>query len=398
MATAHPVLCTPGSGSILANRTMNDRLRHLPPYPSVVLAEQRRLLREKGRRVFDFGTGDPADPVPEAFERALIAALPEASQHPGVAGLPELRLAVADYLHQRFGVRMDPDREILPTLGSKEALFHLPMSLVQVPSDKDLVLYGEPGYPVYEIAALFAEAWTYALPLVPQTGFCMDPDLVPEATLRRAAVVFLNHPHNPTGRCLRDDLFARWIAAREEFGFVLVSDECYADLWFDGPRPRSLLEFGTKGCLVVHSLSKRSGMAGYRSGFLAGDADLLAHYGRFRVAMGTTPQAFVQAASAMAWRDQEHVELRRVAYARKRRLLLDHFARIGLQAHGEAGPFLWLEVPSDSDDVDYAARCFEHGILVARGSFFGANQQRFVRVALLPSLDDCGQALDLWPR
>ena len=123
-------------------------------------------------------------------------------------------------------------------------------------------------------------------------------------------MVFLNYPHNPTGFLLEPAMFEKWVAASEEYGFVLVSDECYVDLHYEGPRPRSLLEFGRKGCLALHSLSKRSGMTGYRSGFLAGDPELVSTYRRFRASMGTTPQEFVQRAATLAWTDTDHVQQR----------------------------------------------------------------------------------------
>lgn len=378
---------------------MNERLRKLPTYPMEQLAVWKRQLEAAGTRVFDFGTGDPREPTPAILQQALKDGLQAVSQYPPTAGTAALRTAVAGYLRRRFAVTVDPEREVLATLGSKECLFHLPMTFVQVPSDKDLVLYGEPAYPVYEIGALFAEAWTYAVPLGVGNGYAMDPDLVPEAVLRRAAVVFLNYPHNPTGFCLPDALFRRWIELREEFGFVLVSDECYVDLVYEGARPRSLLEFGTKGCLAVHSLSKRSGMTGYRSGFVAGDPDLIATYRRFRASMGTAPQEFVQAAATLAWNDTAHVEQRLQVFADKRRILLDLCRQRGLRVHGStAGLYLWVEVPADVTDVEYAAQLREAGIVVAPGSFFGAGQERFVRLALVPTADECRAAAAAWPR
>jgi aspartate/methionine/tyrosine aminotransferase len=235
-------------------------------------------------------------------------------------------------------------------------------------------------------------------------GYAMDPDLVPEAVLRRAAVVFLNYPHNPTGYCLPDALFRRWVELREEYGFVLVSDECYVDLCYEGPRPRSVLEFGKKGCLAVHSLSKRSGMTGYRSGFVAGDPELIATYRRFRASMGTAPQEFVQAAATVAWTDTGHVEQRLQVFAEKRRILLAMCQERGLKVHGStAGLYLWVEVPQRDSDVDYAARLREAGILVAPGSFFGpvregGGQERFVRLALVPTADECRAAAAAWPK
>lgn len=378
---------------------MNERLQKLPPYPMLRLAAWTRELAARGVRVLDFGTGDPREPTPPFLREAMIAAVGAVSQYPRTEGTPELCAAIAGYLQRRFCVQALAEAEVLPTFGSKEALFHLPMTFVQVPSEKDLVLYGEPAYPVYEIGALFAEAWTYAVPLALQNGYAMDPELLPETVLRRAAVVFLNYPHNPTGFGLSPDLYERWVAAREEYGFVLVSDECYADLYYEGARPHSLLEFGRKGCLAVHSLSKRSGMTGYRSGFLAGDRELIATCRRFRASIGTTPQEFVQAAAAVAWADDEHVAARRAVFGEKRAILLAAFRERGLAVHGsQAGLYLWLEVPASTTDLDYAARLREGGIVVAPGSFFGKGQERFVRLALVPTVDECRAAATAWPR
>ncbi|HEX6810186.1 MAG TPA: aminotransferase class I/II-fold pyridoxal phosphate-dependent enzyme [Planctomycetota bacterium] len=377
---------------------MNDRLRRLQTYPMEQLRVWRQQLASSGVRVFDFGAGDPREPTPAILQKALCSAVTDSSPYPPTAGTPALRQAAASYLQRRFKAKVDPETEVLATLGSKECLFHLPMTFVEVPSDKDLVLYGEPAYPVYEIAALFAEAWTYPVPLGPDNGYAIDPDGLPESVLRRASVVFLNYPHNPTGCGLSDELFRRWVAVREEYGFVLVNDECYADLHYEGKAPRSLLEFGRKGCLAVHSLSKRSGMTGYRSGFVAGDAELIATYRRFRASMGVAPQEFVQAAATAAWNDAKHVDERVAVFAAKRKVLLELCKQRGLRVHGGmAGLYLWVEVPADTSDVDYAARCRDAGIVVAPGSFFGKGQDRFVRLALVPTLEECKAAAAIWP-
>jgi LL-diaminopimelate aminotransferase len=378
---------------------VNERLQKLPTYPMEQLAGWKAELVRRGVPVFDFGTGDPREPTPELLRKAMVDGIAAVSQYPPTGGTKALRTAAAGYLKRRFGVAVDPEHEVLATLGSKEALFHLPMTFVQVPSDKDLVLYGEPAYPVYEIAALFAEAWTYAVQLTVHNGYAMDPDALPESVLRRASVVFLNYPHNPTGFLLPDALFERWVQVREEYGFVLVSDECYVDLGYEGPRPKSLLQFGKKGCLAVHSLSKRSGMTGYRSGFVAGDQELIARYRRFRASMGTAPQEFVQAAAQVAWTDDAHVEQRLRTFAKKREVLIAMCKQRGLAVHGSrAGLYLWIEVPEGVRDVDYAARCREVGIVVAPGSFFGKGQERFVRLALVPTIEECQQAAARWPQ
>ena len=378
---------------------MNERLRKLPTYPMEQLAAWKQQIAQRGLPVFDFGTGDPREPTPEPLRRALHDGLAAVSQYPPTRGTAALRTAVAGYLSRRFGVTVDAEREVMATLGSKECLFHLPMTFVQVPSDKDLVLYGEPAYPVYEIGALFAEAWTYPVPLGAHNGYAMDPDALPESVLKRASVVFLNYPHNPTGCCLPDALWKRWVEARDEYGFVLVSDECYVDLHYEGARPKSVLQFGRKGCLAVHSLSKRSGMTGYRSGFVAGDAELIATYAKFRASMGTAPQEFVQAAATLAWRDEAHVAERVATFAAKRRVLLELCGTRGLKVHGsQAGLYVWLEVPAGTDGVAYAQRCREVGIVVAPGAFFGKGQERYVRLALVPTVEECRQAAAIWPQ
>ena len=378
---------------------MNQRLRNLQTYPMLKLEQRKQELLARGARIFDFGTGDPKEPTPAAIRAAFQHSVPEVSQYPSVSGKPAMRRAAAGYLRRRFGVSIDPDRELLPTQGSKEAIFHLPMTFVEIPSEKDLVVYGVPAYPVFEIGALFAEAWTYELHLHAGNHYLMDPDDLPEDAKRRAALVFLNYPHNPTGQELPAELFAKWVKAREEYGFILVSDECYADLWYGKTAPRSVLEFGREGCLAVHSLSKRSGMTGYRSGFVAGDPDLIEQYRRFRAGMGVAPTDPVQAASEVAWNDGEHVAVRREVFGAKRRLLAEEFARLGLKVYpGTATLFLWVEAPPGRRGEDYAAELLEHGILVSPGSFYGSGQERFFRVALVPSLDECREALRLWPR
>ncbi len=377
---------------------MNERLRNLPTYPMVRLDALKAEVEARGQTVHDFGTGDPVEPTPGFIREAFMAGMPAVSQYPKVVGLPGMRRAAAGYLQRRFGVEVDPDRELLPTQGSKEAVFHLPMVLLEPGSSRNVVVYGVPAYPVFEIGALFAEAEVHEVALGPDNRYLMDPDAIPSDVLARAAVVFLNYPHNPTGQLMPAELFERWVAARERHGFVLVSDECYVDLYY-GEAPRSVLEFGRAGCVAVHSLSKRSGMTGYRSGFLAGDADVLASCRRFRAGMGVAPTDPVQAAAEVAWNDGDHVAERRAVFARKREILLDLFADVGLEVYpGTAGLFLWVAVPPGQTDTGYAELLLQRGILVSPGSFFGAGQEGFIRLALVPSAEQCEETAKLWPR
>ena len=378
---------------------MNERLRALKPYPMVRLDQLKDQALAQGLTIYDFGTGDPREPTPALIREACANGLDEVSQYPKVTGLPEMRAAAAGYAKRRFGVELDPDSQILPTQGSKEAVFHLPMVFVDPSSDKNVVVYGEPAYPVFEIGSDFAEAETHAMQLSPDNSYLLDPDEVGEEVLARAALVFLNYPHNPTGQLMPAAMFEKWIAARAEHGFVLASDECYIDLFYGDEVPRSILEFGTEGCIAMHSLSKRSGMTGYRSGFLAGDAELLAFYRRFRAGMGVAPTDMVQRAAAVAWADPDHVEERRLLFRSKRQVFVDLFAELGLEVWDDPSTlFLWVRVPEGKTDMGYVEELLGHGILCSPGSFFGSGQEGFFRLALVPSVDECRQAAALWPR
>jgi len=379
---------------------VNESLQNLPTYPMVQLSAWSQQIVDGGLELFDFGTGDPREPTPSILRQAMIDGIDEVSQYPPTPGTKELRDAVCGYMQRRFGLSLDADEEVVATFGSKEALFHLPMTFVHAGSARDVVVYGEPAYPVYRIGALFANATPHAVILGPDNGYQLDPDALPAGLLSRTAMVILNYPHNPSGYKLRDDLYERWVELQREHGFVLVSDECYADLNYKGEMPKSLLEFSRAGCLAVHSLSKRSGMTGYRSGFVAGDPALIATYRRFRASMGTAPQSFVQAAAQLAWTEDQHVQDRLRVFADKRDVLVEMAAARGLKVHGsEAGLYLWLEIPATAaDDVAYATRCREQGILVAPGSFFGEGQDRFVRLALVPTLAQCKVAAERWPQ
>ena len=377
---------------------MNQQLRELKTYPMLRLDELKKTAIAAGLTIYDFGTGDPREPTPGFIREACQAGLAEVSQYPKIIGLPEMRRAAAGYVEQRFGQTLDPDTEILPTQGSKEAIFHLPMVVVDPASSRRRVVYGEPAYPVFEIGALFASAEAHPVVLNPGNSYLMDPATVGADVLRGTALVFLNYPHNPTGQLMPEESIRAWVSARDEYGFVLVSDECYADLYYDEP-PRSLLEFGREGCLAVHSLSKRSGMTGYRSGFVAGDAELIQWYARFRAGMGLAPTDMVQEAAIAAWSDADHVVERRDLFRAKRQVFLDLFTELGLSVYpGSSTLFLWVEVASGMTDYAYVEHLLKKGILCSPGSFFGEGQEAFFRLALVPNLEQCKKAAALWPR
>jgi acetylornithine aminotransferase len=355
-------------------------------------------LRHAGREVFDFGIGDPREPTPAFIVDKLRESVPAVSQYPRVAGTPALRAAAAGYLARRFGVRLDPETQILPSAGAKEAIFHLAACLIDPQSDRRLVLYPDPGYPIYERGAVFAGGEPRAIPLSRDNGFLVDVRRLPDSLLSRTAILWICSPHNPTGSVMPPTFLRAIAEAAERHGFVVASDECYADVYAE-EKPASFLEVSTSRVVVFHSLSKRSGMTGMRSGFMAGDAALIGALRRFRPSIGTASPDFIQAAAAEAWNDDVHVAERRSVFSKKRALLLDTVQTLGLEVvASEAGLYLWIAVPTDHrDDAAYAeALAKSTGIIVQPGSYLGASGRGFVRLSLSPTLEECRRAADIW--
>jgi succinyldiaminopimelate transaminase len=362
-------------------------------YPFVKLEQAKRRLAASGVELIDFGKGDPRERTEPMIRRALADSLAEISTYPLAEGLPELRAAVAGWCERRFGVRLDPDTEIVPTYGSKEAIFLLAQIVVDREGDKSLVVTTQPGYPVPDRGATFAGAEVEQLPLLEENSFLIDLDAVPDDVWERAAIVWLNYPNNPTGAVAPLDFLQRAAELSREHDFLLACDEAYSELWFEAP-PRSALEVREHGNVVVfNTLSKRSSMTGYRSGFVAADAEMIAALKQYRPSVGTAPQEFVQRASVVAWNDEAHVERTRDAYRRKRDALIPTLERKGLRIAGgrAATMFLWIEVPAD----DFAERLLEQGIIVSPGAFFGAAGEGYFRIALVPTEEECRRAADI---
>ncbi len=363
---------------------------------SVELDERRRALAAAGRRLFDFGLGDPLEPTPPFIREALRAAVPEVSQYPSAFGTPALRAAAAGYLGRRFGVRVDPEAQVLACAGAKEAIFHLPLAFAGDPARRKVVM-PDPGYPTYEVGARFAGLEPVKAPLTAARRFLLEPEDVGEAVLRETLIFWISYPHNPTGAEAPRDYLRRVGEAARRYGFIVASDECYADIYFGAP-PASMLELQQENVVAVHSCSKRSGMTGYRSGFLAGDPDLIRTLRALRSHPGVTSPAFVAAAAAAAWADDAHAAERRELFRRKRDRFLRFFAERGLTADAsDATLYLWVRVPAGHDSASYALRLLEAGIVVAPGTAFGAGEG-YVRVALVPTLEECEDAIREWTR
>jgi succinyldiaminopimelate transaminase len=371
-------------------------LRATATYPFVRLNEAAADRRARGLEVIDLGMGDPREPTDPAILQALRDGVRERMGYPAAVGLPELRQAVAGWVSRRFGVALDPDTQVIPTLGSKEAIFSFAQVVLDAEAGRDTVVVTEPGYPVPGRGAAFTGARVVELPLREENGFLPDVEAVPADLWERTAVMWLNSPNNPTGAVASRGFLERLARLAREHGFVLASDEAYSELWFDEPPPSALELDDLNGVVAFNTLSKRSSMTGFRSGFVAGDAELVAALKRFRPNVGTAPQEFVQRASVVAWGDEEHVAHARAAYGRKRTLLLDVLRRKGIRdAGGPATMYLWIAVPEGETSESHAASLLDHGILVTPGSYLGASGEGYVRYALVPTEDECARAAEI---
>ncbi len=370
----------------------NPNLLTLPTYPTVAIDRIRDQLLAEGRTVYDFGTGDPIEPTPAFIRDALTSSVPDNCRYPTVRGEPGVRRAFASYAQRRLGVTLDPETQVLPTSGSKEAVFHMPLLCIDPHAPDRGVIYPDPGYSVYHRGAVLAGGLPCPQPL--SGDYIQRPWELPREVLRDARLLWINTPHNPSGAVMsKADLRRTWEVCREH-DILLVSDECYLDVWFDEP-PASILQVADEGVLALFSLSKRSGMTGYRSGIVAGDAQAIAALRALRTNPGLAPQDFVNAAAAAAWGDDAHAEERRLAFGEKRRLLTDLFSSVGLEVTASTASFyVWVRAPGGDGDA-FARHLLKAGVLTNPGSFFSVTPagRDHVRFALVPDLAGCREAV-----
>ncbi|MGI9611134.1 MAG: aminotransferase class I/II-fold pyridoxal phosphate-dependent enzyme [Acidimicrobiia bacterium] len=371
---------------------VNPILAAMGEYPLAEIQMRARELREAGRPLVDFSIGDPREPTPQFVRDALTSSVPEVSQYPTTAGLPELREAIADYLNRRFGVLVDAATQIIPTTGSKEGIFHAPFAFVE-PGAGHGVVYGTPGYPVYERGARFAGAHLDPIPL--SGDFVLRATDISDQAWERARLVWSCSPHNPTGSVTSLDELTGLLKRSRAEGALFLSDECYVDVYEDDP-PGSVLQVAgadLEGTLAFYSCSKRSGMTGYRSGAIIGDAEAIAALITLRSSAGVAPPEFVQAAAVAAWSDDEHAADRREIFAAKRATLRRAFDELGLPVvASRAALYMWVEV---GDDLAVTGRLLEHGVVVSAGRAFGHGGEGYIRLALVPTVEECEYAVDV---
>jgi succinyldiaminopimelate transaminase len=385
--------------------TSNPVLDELGGYPLARLQDLAEQLRESGEVVHDFSIGDPDEPTPRFVRDALVAAIGPVSRYPTAAGRPALRRAVVDWLRRRHGITggIDPDVHVVPSAGSKEAIFHLPLAMVDPGGERRHVLFGTPGYPVYDRGTRFAGGRSDPEVLTAEGGWRLDLAAMDPARLDRACVAWLNYPHNPTGATVDVGWLREQVAVARTHDVLLCSDECYQEIWFDQPAP-SVLEAvadddgvaDPSGVVAFVSLSKRSGMTGYRSAAIVGDPVVIDRLRVLRPNIGTASPDFVQAAAAAAWGDQRHVEERRAIFAAKREVVLGFLAARDIEVSGSQATFyVWFRAPG-GDSAAYAEALLQARIIASPGEAFGRGGRGWLRLALVPTVAACRDAVAAW--
>jgi LL-diaminopimelate aminotransferase len=362
------------------------RLDQVPPYLFSELERKVAAKRQEGIDVISLGIGDPDLPTPEAVVDAAATALRDPSTHryPSNQGSLEFREAAVRFYRERFGVELDPSSEVIPVLGGKEAVGHIAMACLD---PGDLCLSPEPGYPPYTSGPVFSGAEVHYLPLTEENTFFPDLDSIPEEIAARTNLLYLNYPNNPTGAIVPDGAFEQAVAFARRHDLIVVHDNAYSEVTFDGYVAPSFLETpGAKDVGVeIFSLSKGWNMTGWRCGLVAGNAEVVERYRQLKTNLDSGLFEALQRAAAVALTDEQAFPQRMSEiYQRRRDLLVDALARIGLDvAPPKATPYFWVRVPEGHTSESFAALVLDQAsVVVSPGPGYGPSGEGFVRLSL----------------
>jgi LL-diaminopimelate aminotransferase len=364
----------------------SQRVQSLPPYLFAEIERKVAAKRAAGVDIISLGIGDPDTPTPQHIVDAMAAAIadPATHQYPTNKGTAEFRQAVSAYYRRRFGVAVDPETEVIPLLGAKEAIAHICVGLLD---ESDVCLAADPGYPVYTTGPLLAGGTAVHLPLLPELGFQPDLEAIDPAVLARARMIFVGYPNNPTGSVIEDDFFPRLVDFARRHDVIVIHDNAYADITFDGYVAPSFLE--TPGAREVGvefiSLSKSYNMTGWRSGAIVGNRDVVDAYWRLKTNVDSGMFTALQRASAAALNGpQDSVRDLCTMYARRRDLLVPALRRIGIEATPPKGSiYLWTRVPDGHTSGSFADLVLQQAdVIVSPGAAYGPNGEGYVRFSL----------------
>ncbi len=362
------------------------RVEKLPPYLFAEISRRIAEKRSQGVDVISFGIGDPDLPTPQHIIDTLAQASQDPANHryPETAGLPELREAIARWYERRFEVTLDPQREVLPLVGSKEGIGHIALCFID---PGDVALVPDPGYPVYAVGTMFAGGEAYYLPLREENGFLPDLEAVPQEVARRAKALWLNYPNNPTGAVADLEFFERAAAFAREHGLAVLHDGPYSEVAFDGYRPPSFLQAdgAREAGIEFHSLSKSYNMTGWRIGMAVGNAEIIDALMRVKSNLDSgVPQAIQRMAIAALEGPQEVIGENNRVYQRRRDRLVTALRGLGLRVSPpKASLYVWARIPDGETSVRFATRLLdEAGVVVTPGVGYGPSGEGYVRLSL----------------
>jgi LL-diaminopimelate aminotransferase len=374
------------------------RLDRIKPYPFAELERKIEVKRRAGVDVISLGIGDPDEPTPAHIVEAMAEQVrdPGTHQYPSNRGRQEFRDAVAAFYEARFGVSLDPDAQVVPALGGKECIYHINFAFLD---PGDVALASDPGYPVYTGGPLLANAEPVLLPLLPQREFAPDLEAIPTDALERARVLFLNYPNNPTGAVAPEGLFEEAVALARRHDLLVVHDNAYSEITFDGYVAPSFL--ATDGALEVgvevFSLSKAYNMTGWRCAAIVGNSDAVDHYWRLKTNVDSGMFDAVQMAGVEALRgSQEAVRRACDIYQRRRDLVIEALKEIGIAIDPPRGTiYVWAPVPEGHTSASFAEEVLEQAaVIVSPGSSYGPSGEGFIRISLTVPDDRLDEAIE----
>ncbi len=368
------------------------RIENLPPYLFVEVIKKINAKKARGEEVISFAIGDPDMPTPPHIIERLCQAAQDPANHryPESEGLPELHQAIAKWYEKRFGVSLDPDKEVLPLIGAKEGIAHIALCFID---PGDIALVPDPGYPVYSVGTMLAGGSPYYLPLTKENNFLPDLDVIPENIAEKAKLLWINYPNNPTGAVADLDFFNKLVKFAQQHNLAVCHDTPYTEVAFDGYRPVSFMQAdGAKEVGVeFHSLSKSYNMTGWRIGMTVGNATMINALKTVKSNMDSgIPQAIQYAAIEALTGPQDCIQQHNAIYQRRRDLVVDMLNDIGLEAEPpRASLYVWAKVPEGYTSVDLANDLLEQvGVVVTPGIGYGQNGEGYVRLSL--TIPDAG--------
>lgn len=374
----------------------SERIRTLPPYLFAAIDQMKREALSKGADLIDLSIGDPDIPTPSHIVEAMKKAVekPEHHRYPSYEGMLSFREAVSDWYKKRFNVELDPEKEVLSLIGSKEGIGHIPLAFVD---PGDIVLVPNPGYPVYPVGAKFAGGIPYFIPLKEENGFLPDIDSIPEDVCKKAKLMFINYPNNPTSACAQAEFYKKVIDFAEKYNIIVCHDAAYSEIYYE-EKPISFMEIeGAKEVgIEFHSLSKTYNMTGWRIGFAVGNKDILAGLGKVKTNLDSGVFQAIQEASIVALQTDDSIlkEIREI-YRQRRDTLYEGLKDAGFDVKKPLATFyLWVKVPYGKS-IDFVAKLLKEAqVLCTPGVGFGEHGEGYIRFALTQPKERIQEAVE----